>query len=159
MMDYRRQNGIDAKIVRIFNTYGPHMALNDGRVISNFIIQALSGKDITVYGDGSQTRSFCYVDDMINGLTSMMATPKDISGPINLGNPIDVTILELAETIIALTASSSEIIFQPLPQDDPTQRQPDITLAGKILNWQPETSLEKGLATTIDYFRKKLNMK
>ncbi|OPY13482.1 MAG: UDP-glucose 4-epimerase [Syntrophus sp. PtaB.Bin001] len=157
MMDYHRQNGLDVKIVRIFNTYGPHMALNDGRVISTFIIQALSGRDITVNGDGSQSRSFCYVDDLIKGLTSMMATPKDISGPVNLGNPEEITILELAEKIIAMTDSSSRIIFQPLPQDDPIQRQPDITLAGKILSWQPETSLEEGLARTIDYFRKKLN--
>jgi UDP-glucuronate decarboxylase len=157
MMDYHRQNGLDVKIVRIFNTYGPHMALNDGRVISTFIIQALSGRDITVNGDGSQSRSFCYVDELIKGLTSMMATPKDISGPVNLGNPEEITILELAEKIIAMTDSSSRIIFQTLPQDDPIQRQPDITLAGKILSWQPETSLEEGLARTIDYFRKKLN--
>jgi len=156
MMDYRRQNGLDVKIVRIFNTYGPRMALNDGRVVSNFIIQALSGKDITVYGDGSQTRSFCYVDDLIEGLIRMMTTPEDISGPINLGNPVEFTILELAGKVIAMTASSSRILFHPLPQDDPTQRQPDITLAGEILNWQPQTSLEKGLERTIAYFRKKL---
>jgi len=156
MMDYRRQNGVDVKIARIFNTYGPRMALNDGRVVSNFIIQALSGTDITVYGDGSQTRSFCYVDDLIEGLIRLMATPEGISGPINLGNPGEFTILELAEKVIAMTASSSRILFHPLPQDDPTQRQPDITLADEILKWQPQTSLEKGLERTIAYFRKKL---
>jgi len=156
MMDYRRQNGLDVKIARIFNTYGPRMALNDGRVVSNFIVQALAGKDITVYGDGSQTRSFCYVDDLIDGLIRMMATPKEISGPINLGNPVEFTILELAEKIIAMTGSSSRILCQPLPDDDPTQRQPDITLARKILNWQPGTALEEGLAHTIAYFREKL---
>jgi len=156
MMDYRRQNGVDVKIARIFNTYGPRMALNDGRVVSNFIIQALSGADITVYGDGSQTRSFCYVDDLIEGLIRLMATPEGISGPINLGNPGEFTILELAEKVIAMTASSSRILFHPLPQDDPTQRQPDITLADEILKWQPQTSLEKGLERTIVYFRKKL---
>ena len=156
MMDYRRQNGVDVKIARIFNTYGPRMALNDGRVVSNFIIQALSGTDITVYGDGSQTRSFCYVDDLIEGLIRLMATPEGISGPINLGNPGEFTILELAEKVIAMTASSSRILFHPLPQDDPTQRQPDITLADEILKWRPQTSLEKGLERTIAYFRKKL---
>jgi len=156
MMDYRRQNGLDVKIARIFNTYGPRMALNDGRVVSNFITQALSGEDITVYGDGSQTRSFCYVDDLIEGLIRLMATPEDFSGPINLGNPREFTILALAEKIIAMTASSSRILFSPLPQDDPIQRKPDISLAGKILNWQPETSLENGMERTIAYFRKKL---
>jgi UDP-glucuronate decarboxylase len=156
MMDYRRQNGLDVKIARIFNTYGPRMALNDGRVVSNFIIQALSGRDITVYGDGSQTRSFCYVDDLIEGLIRLMATPEEISGPINLGNPVEFTILDLAEKIVAMTASSSRILFSPLPQDDPLQRKPDISLAGKILNWQPETFLEKGLDRTIAYFRNKL---
>lgn len=156
MMDYRRQHGLDVKIARIFNTYGPRMALNDGRVVSNFIVQALSGGDITVYGKGSQTRSFCYVDDLIEGLIRLMATPAEFSGPINLGNPAEFTILELAEKIIALTASSSRIHFSPPPQDDPVQRKPDISLAGKILNWQPETSLEEGMERTIAYFRKKL---
>jgi len=157
MMDYRRQNGLDVKIARIFNTYGPRMALNDGRVVSNFIVQALSGRDITVHGDGSQSRSFCYVDDLIEGLIRLMSTPEDISGPINLGSPVESTIFELAEKIVAMTASSSRILFSPLPQDDPIQRQPDITLADEILNWQPETSLEKGLERTISYFREKLN--
>jgi len=157
MMDYRRQHGLDVKIARIFNTYGPRMALNDGRVVSNFIVQALSGRDITVHGDGSQSRSFCYVDDLIEGLIRLMSTPEDISGPINLGSPVESTIFELAEKIVAMTASSSRILFSPLPQDDPIQRQPDITLADEILNWQPETSLEKGLERTISYFREKLN--
>jgi len=156
MMDYRRQHGLDVKIARIFNTYGPRMALNDGRVVSNFIVQALSGGDITVYGNGSQTRSFCYVSDLIEGLVRLMATPADFSGPINLGNPVEFTILDLAEKIIALTASSSRILFSPPPQDDPVQRKPDISLAGKILNWQPETSMEEGMERTIAYFRKKL---
>jgi len=157
MMDYRRQHGLDVKIARIFNTYGPRMALNDGRVVSNFIVQALSGRDITVHGNGSQSRSFCYVDDLIEGLIRLMSTPEDISGPINLGSPVESTIFELAEKIVAMTASSSRILFSPLPQDDPIQRQPDITLADEILNWQPETSLEKGLERTISYFREKLN--
>ncbi len=156
MMDYRRQNGVDTKIVRIFNTYGSRMAMSDGRVVSNFIVQALTGKDITVYGDGSQTRSFCFVDDMIEGLIRIMNTPKEISGPINLGNPAEFTILELAEKVIALTDSSSRILYQPLPQDDPAQRQPDIALAAEILNWKPKTSLEEGLKRTIAYFREKL---
>jgi UDP-glucuronate decarboxylase len=156
MMDYRRQNGVDAKIARIFNTYGPRMALNDGRVVSNFMIQALTGRDITIYGDGSQTRSFCYVDDLVEGLIRLMNTPPEISGPVNLGNPVEFTILELAEKILAMTASSSRILFLPLPQDDPIQRKPEISLARRILNWQPGTSLEKGLELAISYFRNRL---
>ena len=156
MMDYRRQNGVDVKIARIFNTYGPRMALNDGRVVSNFMIQALTGRAITVYGDGSQTRSFCYVDDLVEGLIRLMNTPPEISGPVNLGNPVEFTILELAEKILAMTASTSRILFSPLPQDDPIQRKPEISLARRILNWQPGTPLEKGLELTTTYFRNKL---
>jgi UDP-glucuronate decarboxylase len=153
MMDYRRQNGVNTKIVRIFNTYGPRMAINDGRVVSNFIIQALQGIDITVYGDGSHTRSFCYVDDMVEGLIRMMNCADDFYGPVNLGNPEEFTILELARLIIKLTKSASKIIFQPLPMDDPTQRKPDIALAGNKLGWKPKVDLEKGLKNTIEYFR------
>ncbi|MDD5167549.1 MAG: SDR family oxidoreductase [Syntrophales bacterium] len=153
MMDYHRQNGVKIKIVRIFNTYGPRLAEGDGRVVSNFIIQALKGENLTVYGKGSQTRSFCYVDDLIDGMIRMMATPDSIIGPVNLGNPGEFTILELAETIIRLTGSSSKITFKPLPQDDPVQRQPDITLAKNIMSWQPRISLEEGLAKTIAYFK------
>lgn len=153
MMDYRRQNGVNAKIVRIFNTYGPRMAVNDGRVVSNFIIQALQGKDITVYGDGSHTRSFCYVDDLVDGLIRMMNSPDDFYGPVNLGNPGEFTISELAELVIKLTGSNSKIIFRPLPSDDPTQRKPDITLAGTKLGWSPKVALEAGLISTILYFR------
>ena len=153
MMDYHRQNHVNIKIVRIFNTYGPRMAPDDGRVVSNFIVQALRGEDITVFGDGSQTRSFCYVDDMIDGLIWMMGTPKGFLGPVNLGNPAEFTILELAEILIRMTGSPSKIVFKPLPQDDPTQRKPDITLAQKKLGWQPRVPLEEGLAKTIEYFR------
>jgi UDP-glucuronate decarboxylase len=153
MMDYRRQNSVNTKIVRIFNTYGPRMAINDGRVVSNFIIQALQGRDITVYGDGSHTRSFCYVDDLIDGLIRMMNSPDEFYGPVNLGNPGEFTILELAQKTIELTKSNSRIIFQPLPSDDPTQRKPDITLAGKKLGWEPNIPLEQGLIDTIKYFR------
>ena len=153
MMDYRRQNGVNTKIVRIFNTYGPRMAINDGRVVSNFIIQALQGVDITVYGDGSHTRSFCYVDDMVEGLILMMNCADDFYGPVNLGNPEEFTILELARLIIKLTKSASKIIFWPLPMDDPTQRKPDITLAGNKLGWKLKVDLEKGLKNTIEYFR------
>jgi UDP-glucuronate decarboxylase len=153
MMDYRRQNGVNTKIVRIFNTYGPRMAINDGRVVSNFIIQSLQGIDITVYGDGSHTRSFCYVDDMVEGLIRMMNCADDFYGPVNLGNPEEFTILELARLIIKLTKSASKIIFQPLPMDDPTQRKPDIALAGNKLGWKPKVDLEKGLKSTIEYFR------
>jgi len=151
MMDYHRQNGVRIKIVRIFNIYGPRMAEGDGRVVSNFIVQALKGQDITIYGDGSQTRSFCYVDDMIDGMIRMMVSPEDITGPINLGNPGEFTILELAETVLGLTGSKSKIIHKPLPQDDPTQRQPDITMAKSLLKWEPKIQLEEGLNRTINY--------
>lgn len=156
MMDYHRQNQVNVKIVRIFNTYGPRMAVNDGRVVSNFIVQALTHQDITVYGDGSQTRSFCYVDDMIDGIIRMMATPDDFLGPVNLGNPREFTILELAERLIRMTGSRAKIIFKPLPQDDPAQRKPDIRLAWETLGWQPKIPLEEGIEKTIAYFRKVL---
>lgn len=151
MMDYHRQNKVDIKIVRIFNTYGPRMALNDGRVVSNFIVQALTNKDITVYGKGNQTRSFQYIDDLILGVEKMMEA-EDFIGPVNLGNPDEFTILELAEKVIELTNSKSKIVFQPLPADDPVQRQPDIDLAKKKLDWQPKIKLEEGLKKTISYF-------
>jgi UDP-glucuronate decarboxylase len=154
MMDYHRQNAVNVKIVRIFNTYGPRMAIDDGRVVSNFIVQGLTHRDITVYGDGSQTRSFCYVDDMIDGLTRMMASPNGFVGPVNIGNPREFTILELAELVIAMTGSRAKIIFNPLPQDDPTQRKPDISLAKRTLGWEPKVPLEEGLEKTIAYFRK-----
>jgi len=151
--DYHRQNKVNIRVVRIFNTYGPRMHPNDGRVISNFIVQALANQDLTVYGDGSQTRSFCYVDNLIEGLIRVMNGPDDFIGPINLGNPDEFDILELAEMIIGLTGSKSRIIFKPLPQDDPLQRQPDITLARERLDWDPELNLEEGLKRTIEYFR------
>jgi len=150
--DYHRQYGIEIKVARIFNTYGPRMHPNDGRVVSNFILQALRGEAITIYGDGSQTRSFCYADDMVDGLIRLMNSPDDLTGPINLGNPEEITILELADKIIKLTASRSEIIFKPLPTDDPRQRKPDITLAKEKLGWSPWTSLEEGLGKSIAYF-------
>jgi UDP-glucuronate decarboxylase len=153
MMDYRRQNGVNSKIARIFNTYGPRMAINDGRVVSNFIIQALQNKNITVYGDGSHTRSFCYVDDMVCGLISMMNAADEFYGPVNLGNPGEFTIFQLAQMVIKLTKSNSQIEFHPLPADDPTQRKPDITLAQKKLSWEPKVILEEGLIHTIEYFR------
>jgi len=153
--DYYREYSVDIRVVRIFNTYGPRMAINDGRVVSNFIIQALKNEDITIYGDGSQTRSFCYVDDLVDGLIKMMKS--DIIGPVNLGNPGEFTIFELAEKIINLINSKSKIIFRPLPQDDPKQRKPDISKAKKYLNWQPKIGLEEGLAKTIQYFKRKLN--
>ena len=153
MMDYRRQNHVDVKIVRIFNTYGPRMAVHDGRVVSNFIVQALKGEDITVYGDGSQTRSFCYVDDLIEGLIRMMNSPEGFTGPVNIGTPREFTILQLAETLIEMTGSASRIIFKPLPQDDPIQRRPDITLAREKLGWEPRIQLSEGLEKTIAYFR------
>jgi UDP-glucuronate decarboxylase len=152
MMDYRRQNSVNTKIVRIFNTYGPRMAINDGRVVSNFIIQALQGKKITVYGDGSHTRSFCYADDLIEGLILMMNSADEFYGPVNIGNPGEFTILELAQLIIKLTKSNSKIEFQPLPADDPAQRKPDITLAKKKIGWSPKIGLEEGLISTIKYF-------
>ncbi len=154
MMDYHRQNGVKIKITRIFNTYGPRMGEGDGRVVSNFIVQALKGQDITIYGDGSQTRSFCYVDDLIQGMILMMATSDDVIGPINLGNPMEFTILELADAVIRLTGSKSRILFMPLPQDDPTQRQPDITMAKNHLKWEPVIQLDEGLKRTIQYFEK-----
>lgn len=151
--DYHRQHNLDIKVVRIFNTYGPRMLPNDGRVVSNFIVQALKGEDITVYGDGSQTRSFCYIDDMVDGIIKMMNSPKGFTGPVNLGNPEEFTILELAEMILKLTKSKSKIVFKPLPQDDPKQRQPDITLAKSRLNWEPKVPLQEGLIKTIEYFK------
>ncbi len=157
MMDYHRQNGVRIKIVRIFNTYGPRMAINDGRVVSNFIVQAIKGEDITVYGNGSQTRSFCYCEDLIEGIMRMMATPDEIIGPVNLGNPSEFTILELAENVIRLTGSSSRIVFKPLPQDDPTQRRPDISKAKELIHWTPGIQLADGLVKTIQYFKGALN--
>ena len=151
MMDYHRQNGVDVRIIRIFNTYGPRMAENDGRVVSNFILQALRNEDITVYGDGSQTRSFCYVSDLIEGMIRMMECEGFI-GPVNLGNPDENTILEFAEKIITMTDSKSRIIFLPLPQDDPKQRQPDISLAIQKLEWRPQAALDEGLLKTVSYF-------
>jgi UDP-glucuronate decarboxylase len=156
--DYYRQHNLDIKVVRIFNTYGPRMHPNDGRVVSNFIVQALRGEDITMYGDGSQTRSFCYVDDLIEGFVRMMATEKGVTGPINLGNPGEFTMLELAEKVIQLTGSKSKLVFMPLPTDDPKQRQPDIRLAKENLDWQPKVDLEDGLKETISYFKKLLNV-
>jgi len=157
--DYHRQNGVNIRVVRIFNTYGPRMHPNDGRVVSNFIVQALTNQDITVYGDGSQTRSFCYVDDLIEGLIRMMNGPDDFVGPVNLGNPTEFTILDLAEKTIRLTGSKSKIIFKPLPQDDPLQRRPDITLAKEKLQWEPRIDVENGLNKTIEYFRSILEQK
>jgi len=152
MMDYHRQNKTDIKIVRIFNTYGPNMCMNDGRVVSNFIVQALKNQPITVYGDGSQTRSFCFVSDMVEGLYKMMNS-NGFTGPVNMGNPNEMTVLELAKKIIELTGSKSEIVYKELPQDDPTQRQPDISLAKEKLDWQPKVDLDEGLKKTIGYFR------
>jgi UDP-glucuronate decarboxylase len=151
--DYRRQHGLQIKVARIFNTYGPRMHPNDGRVVSNFIMQALRNEDITVYGSGSQTRSFCYVDDLVAGLIKLMDTPRDVTGPINLGNPGEFTIRQLAETVIELTGSDSRIVERPLPQDDPRQRQPDLARAKEVLNWQPTTKLRDGLKLAIAYFR------
>jgi UDP-glucuronate decarboxylase len=152
-MDYRRMHGVDTKIVRIFNTYGPRMAVNDGRVVSNFIVQALKNEDITVYGDGDQTRSFCFVDDLVDGIIKMMNTDDQVSGPVNLGNPVEFTILELAEKVIKLTDSSSQIVKLPLPKDDPRQRKPIINIANKTLGWSPTISLDRGLTDTIKYFK------
>ncbi|MBM3599659.1 MAG: SDR family oxidoreductase [Alphaproteobacteria bacterium] len=155
--DYWRQHDLRIKVVRIFNTYGPRMHPNDGRVVSNFIIQALRGEDITIYGDGSQTRAFCYVDDLIEAFIRMMATPDTVTGPINVGNPVEVPVVELAERILKMTGSKSKLVRRPLPQDDPTQRCPDITLARKALDWEPKVPLDEGLARTISYFRRLLN--
>jgi len=151
--DYHRQNGVDIRVVRIFNTYGPRMLINDGRVVSNFIVQALKNEPITVYGDGSQTRSFCYISDLIDGLLRLMDC-EGFVGPVNLGNPAEYTILELAQMIKEFTNSKSEIVFKPLPKDDPTRRKPDITLAKEKLNWEPKVDIREGLLKTIEYFRK-----
>ena len=150
--DYHRQHGLAIRVARIFNTYGPRMLANDGRVVSNFIVQALKDAPITVYGDGSQTRSFCYVDDLVDGLVRLMAAPDEVTGPVNLGNPGEFSILELARKVIAMTGSKSEIRFEPRPEDDPMQRQPDIALARKVLGWEPMVALEKGLAETVKCF-------
>lgn len=152
--DYWRQYQLQVKVIRIFNTYGPRMHPNDGRVVSNFVVQALKHEEITIYGDGQQTRSFCYVDDLIDGVIRMMATPPEYPGPVNLGNTSEFTVLELAEKIISRTGSRSKLTFKPLPPDDPKQRQPDITLAKELLSWEPRISLEDGLSETIAYFRK-----
>lgn len=156
MMDYHRQNHVDTRIVRIFNTYGPNMALNDGRVVSNFIIQALQNKDITIYGDGSQTRSFCYVSDLVDGLVKMMNNNKGFVGPVNLGNPSERSILDFAKYIIELTNSNSKIVFKELPSDDPVKRKPDISLAKSELDWEPRVDIKDGLLKTIEYFSTKL---
>jgi UDP-glucuronate decarboxylase len=154
--DYQRQHGLDIKVVRIFNTYGPRMHPNDGRVVSNFIVQALRNEPITLYGDGSQTRAFCYVDDMIEGFIRMMAAPDELTGPVNLGNPVETSVAELAELIIGLTGARSKIVHRPLPVDDPIQRCPDISQAKTQLDWQPQTPLRPGLERTIAYFDKLL---
>jgi UDP-glucuronate decarboxylase len=151
--DYYRQHNLRIKVARIFNTYGPKMNPNDGRVVSNFIVQALRGEDITVYGDGSQTRSFCYVDDLIEGLMALMQSADEVIGPLNLGNPVEFTMRETAEMVLRLTGSQSRLVFRPLPQDDPVQRQPDITLARNVLGWEPRVAFEDGLRETIAYFR------
>jgi UDP-glucuronate decarboxylase len=156
MMDYYRQNHVDIKIARIFNTYGPRMAINDGRVISNFIVQALRREDLTVFGNGAQTRSFCYISDLVEGIVRMAET-DDFIGPINLGNPTESTILELANKILSITKSQSRVVFRTLPPDDPERRCPDITIAKEVLNWEPEVSLDDGLERTIEYFKGKLN--
>jgi UDP-glucuronate decarboxylase len=152
-MDYHRQSGVRIKIIRIFNTYGPNMHPNDGRVVSNFIVQALKNEDITIYGDGSQTRSFQYVSDLVDGMTKMMATGDDFIGPVNVGNPNEFTIKQLAELVVKMTKSKSSIIYKPLPHDDPKQRQPNISLAKTKLNWEPKVQLEEGLNKTIEYFK------
>lgn len=158
-MNYYQQNRVKIKIIRIFNTYGPRMHPNDGRVVSNFIVQALQNKDITIYGDGTQTRSFQYIDDLVEGMIRMMNTPDDVTGPVNIGNPEEYRIIDLAEKIIKLTHSKSKLVFLPLPADDPTQRRPDITLAGKLLSgWKPSFDLDRGLELTIQYFKKKLEI-
>ena len=151
--DYHRQHGVDIKVMRIFNTYGPRMDIGDGRVVSNFIVQALKGEDITIYGDGSQTRSFCYVDDLIEGMIRLMNSRDGFTGPVNVGNPGEFTIKQLAEIVIELTGSDSKIIYEDLPVDDPTQRKPDISLAKKELDWEPKIELKEGLVKTIEYFK------
>jgi UDP-glucuronate decarboxylase len=152
--DYHRQNGLPIKVMRIFNTYGPRMHPADGRVVSNFIVQALKGDPITIYGDGSQTRSFCYVDDLIEGMIRLMETGPEVTGPINIGNPNEFTIRELATKVIEMTGARSELVEQPLPADDPRQRQPDISLAKQVLGWEPTIPLEQGLERTVEYFRR-----
>lgn len=152
--DYHRQHKVDIKVVRIFNTYGPRMHPNDGRVVSNFIVQALKGEDITIYGTGQQTRSFCYVDDLIDGLVRMMNSPAALTGPVNMGNPNEMTMLELAEQVLRLSGSGAKLVFKPLPQDDPKQRRPDIAVAKRELDWEPHVALADGLKETIAYFRK-----
>ena len=156
--DYRRQHAMPIKVVRIFNTYGPRMHPNDGRVVSSFIVQALTGKDITVFGDGSQTRSFCYVDDLISGFVSLMGSADEVTGPVNVGNPGEFTMLQLAKEIIDLTGSSSKIVHRPLPEDDPKQRRPDIRRAKQLLNWEPSVLLRDGLMKTISYFDEQLKI-
>jgi UDP-glucuronate decarboxylase len=156
--DYYRQHRLEIKIMRIFNTYGPRMHPNDGRVVSNFIMQALKNEDITIYGDGVQTRSFCYVDDLIEGMVRLMDSDAGFTGPVNIGNPVEVTMLELAETVLRLVGSKSKLVHRPLPQDDPRQRKPNIDLAHKELGWQPKVSLEDGLKETINYFRASMDM-
>lgn len=151
--DYKRQFGIDIKVMRIFNTYGPNMQINDGRVMSNFIVQALKNEDITIYGDGSQTRSFCYVSDLIDGMYRLMNSAAEFTSPVNIGNPEELTVLELAERIIDITGSKSKIVYRPLPIDDPTKRKPDITLAKKMLNWEPKVSVKEGIEQTVQYFK------
>ena len=151
--DYHRQHNLPIKVMRIFNTYGPRMHPSDGRVVSNFIVQALKGEPISIYGDGDQTRSFCYVDDLISGMVALMGTGPEVTGPINIGNPGEFTIRELAAKVIDLTGSSSEIIQHPLPKDDPKQRRPDIGMARRVLNWEPNIALEQGLRRTIEYFQ------
>lgn len=155
--DYRRQYGVDARVIRIFNTYGPRMAVGDGRVVSNFIVQAISGQDLTIYGEGKQTRSFCFATDLVDGVYKMLASTKLIEAPINLGNPREFTMLELAETVIKLTGSNSSIVHKELPQDDPQQRKPDISRAKEVLGWEPTIELEEGVQRTIEYFRKALS--
>ena len=155
-MDYHRLHGVRTKIIRIFNTYGTHMQAHDGRVITNFIVAALRGEPITIYGDGQQTRSFQYVDDLVEGMVRMMATEDSFTGPVNLGNPAEFTMLELAEMVVRLTGSKSTIIYKPLPADDPRQRKPDITLAKSKLGWEPHITLEEGLQRVIDYFKERL---
>jgi len=157
-MNYHTQNNVRIKIARIFNTYGPRMNTNDGRVVSNFIVQALKGDDITIFGDGSHSRSFQYIDDLIDGMIKLMNTPDDFTGPVNLGNPNEVSVRELAEKIVVMTGSKSKLVYLPLPEDDPQRRRPDISIAEKELGWQPKVDLEKGLEKTIGYFRKELKI-
>ena len=156
--DYQRQFGLNVRVARIFNTYGPRMQPDDGRVVSNFIVQAIQDNDITIYGDGSQTRSFCYIDDMVSGLTSLMDNQKEFDGPVNLGNPGEFTVQELAEKVIKQTGSKSKIVYHPLPEDDPQRRKPDISLAGEILKWKPIINIDEGLKQTIDYFANELKL-